>query len=81
MGKHFKKFNLELLVGASRKSLIDMITPSSVEDRLSGTITLHIKSVENGASIIRCHDVKEHYQAIKVLDALNNESIKSSKLL
>lgn len=66
----FKYFNCELLIGASRKSMIDMITPSSIEQRLPGSLAIHLESINNGASIIRCHDVKEHYQAIKVQEAI-----------
>lgn len=70
--EHFKHFGYELLIGASRKSMINSIVSSSVEDRLSGTLAIHLESIKNGASIIRCHDVKEHYQAIKVFEAINN---------
>ena len=70
--EHFKHFGYELLIGASRKSMIDKITPSTIEDRLAGTIAIHLESIRNGASIIRCHDVKEHFQAIKVFEAINN---------
>ena len=67
---HFKKFGCEVLVGASRKSLIDKIIPTPTEERLAGTLVLHTKAVENGASIVRCHDVKAHRQALAVLKAL-----------
>jgi len=69
--KHFKKFACEVLVGASRKSMIDKIVPTPTEERLAGTLVIHIKAVEHGASIVRCHDVKEHKQALAVLDALS----------
>ena len=69
---YFSLFGYELLIGASRKSMINMIVPSAVEDRLPGTIAIHLESIRNGASIIRCHDVKEHFQAIKVFEAINN---------
>ena len=72
---HFKKFSLPLLVGASRKSMIDAIYPCSVEDRLSGSIALHLKSIQEGASIIRCHDVKEHKQAFSVIQALDKVTL------
>ncbi len=68
--RHFLHFKKPLLVGASRKSMIDVIVPSSVEERLPGTLALHLKAVEEGASIVRCHDVREHYQALKVQEAL-----------
>ncbi len=72
---HFKKFNLPLLVGASRKSMIDKIIPCDVKDRLSGTLALHLKAESEGASMIRCHDVKEHIQAFKVADALKATTV------
>ena len=69
--EHFKHFGYELLIGASRKSMIDKITPSKTQDRLPGTLAIHLDSIKKGASIIRCHDVKEHYQAIKVQEAID----------
>ncbi len=67
---HFKKFGCEVLVGASRKSMIDKIIPTPIHERLAGTLTIHLKAVENGASIVRCHDVKEHRQTFKIFEAL-----------
>ena len=68
--QHFTHFGCELLIGASRKSLIDKITPTPTQERLPGTLIIHTKAVERGASIVRCHDVKEHYQAFKVWERL-----------
>jgi len=68
--EHFMTLGKPLLVGASRKSMIDKIVSTKVEDRLSGTITLHLEAVKNGASILRVHDVSEHKQALKVQEAL-----------
>jgi len=69
--KHFQHFGCELLVGASRKSMIDHIIPTPVEQRLPGTLAIHLKALEHGAHIIRCHDVAAHRQAITILSALN----------
>jgi dihydropteroate synthase len=68
---HFKKFGCQILIGASRKSMIDKIIPTPTEERLSGTLAIHLKAVDNGANIIRCHDVKEHVQAFKVWNAMS----------
>lgn len=68
--KHFLHFGYELLVGASRKSMIDTIAGASIDARLPGTLITHIEAVKEGASIIRCHDVKEHIQALKVFEAI-----------
>jgi len=65
--KHFEKFGCELLVGASRKSMIDHIIPTPIEKRLPGTLAIHLKAIENGAHMIRCHDVAEHKQVIEIL--------------
>ena len=70
--EHFLSLDKRLLVGASRKSMIDMIDKSLVEDRLAGTLALHLEAYKKGASILRVHDVKEHIQAIKVTKALQN---------
>ena len=75
--KHFLHFGYELLIGASRKSLIDMIMQeenisTTPNDRLSGTLAIHLEAIKNGATIIRCHDVKEHFQAIKVFERIKN---------
>ncbi|CUV65272.1 Dihydropteroate synthase (DHPS) [Sulfurovum sp. enrichment culture clone C5] len=67
---HFKKFGCELLIGASRKSMIDKIIKTPLEDRLEGTLAIHLKALDNGANIIRCHDVKEHVRALKVYEAI-----------
>jgi dihydropteroate synthase len=67
---HFKHFQKELLVGASRKSMIDMIQPTPVEERLPATLALHLKALQEGASILRVHDVKAHQQVLSVYQAL-----------
>jgi len=70
--EHFLTLKKPLLVGASRKSMIDKMSPSLPKERLSGTLVLHLEAVKNGASIIRAHDVKEHVQALKVQRALED---------
>ena len=67
---HFRKFGCEILIGASRKSMIDIIIPTPTEERLPGTLAIHLKAVENGASIVRCHDVAEHRQTLAVWEMM-----------
>jgi len=67
---HFTYFGCEVLIGASRKSMIDKITPTPIDKRLAGTLAIHLKAIENGASIVRCHDVSEHRQALAVWEAM-----------
>jgi len=69
--EHFLSLDKKLLAGVSRKSMIDKISPSRVEDRLAGTLALHLEAYKNGASILRVHDVFEHTQALMVQRSLD----------
>ena len=73
--EHFLRFEKPLLIGASRKSVINFYSPSEVSERLSGSLYLHQKAFENGASIIRTHDVSEHVQMFKMDEAMRNLSL------
>ncbi len=77
--EHFLTLNKKILVGASRKSMIDKISTSNVEERLAGTLALHLEAMRNGASMLRVHDVKEHLQAIEVQKKLNHYSLNHKK--
>ena len=70
--RHFKRFDYPLLIGASRKSMIDHITPTPIEDRLIPTVAIHQEALNNGANIIRCHDVREHIQMMKIWHAFKD---------
>lgn len=70
--EHFLRLRKQVLIGASRKSLIDRMDRSDVSERLGGTLALHLAAAKNGAGILRVHDVKEHVQALKVQKALQN---------
>jgi len=68
----FKQFGLPLLVGASRKRFIDKVSPAPPDRRLGGSIVSHALAVQNGAMIIRAHDVPETVQALRVLGAIGS---------
>ena len=67
--EHFKTITKPILIGASRKSMIDKIVPSKVENRLGGTLALHQEAIKNGAEILRVHDVAAHNQLVKITQA------------
>ncbi|WP_314350578.1 dihydropteroate synthase [Campylobacter showae] len=73
--EHFLKFDYPLLVGASRKSVINHYYPSEVKDRLPGSLYLHLKAYENGAQIIRTHDVAEHKQLFDMHEAISQATL------
>jgi len=66
--KRFKQeFNLPILIGLSRKSMIGLMLNKNVEDRKNGSVILNTIAMMNGADIIRVHDVKESYEIKKIL--------------
>ena len=68
-----QSFGLPLLVGASRKRFISTVTPSEPHQRLGGSIAAHLLAAQNGARIIRAHDVAETVQALRVNAAIREQ--------
>ncbi|MBR0694680.1 dihydropteroate synthase [Bradyrhizobium lablabi] len=66
-------FGLSMLVGASRKRFISTVVPSEPQQRLGGSIAAHLIAVQNGARIIRTHDVAETVQALRVATAIRGQ--------
>jgi dihydropteroate synthase len=62
-----------VLAGLSRKSMLGRILKSEDEDRLAGSLTLAILACQQGAHIIRVHDVEPTLQALRVLEAAKLE--------
>ncbi len=59
-----------VLLGASRKSMIGKILALEKDQRLEGTLSTSVIGVMSGVDIVRVHDVKENYRAVKVADAI-----------
>jgi len=70
--KSINALGLPVLIGASRKSFINMIHPSdkASNQRIGGSIAAAVAAVINGASIIRVHDVEETVEALNVIEAI-----------
>jgi dihydropteroate synthase len=68
----FNKFNLPLLVGASRKSMIYNLLDTTAEKALNGTSVINTIALQNGANILRVHDVKEAKECIKITTFAKN---------
>lgn len=62
----FSIFELPLLVGVSRKSMIYKLLDISPADSLNGTSVLNTFALQNGANILRVHDVKEAVEAVRI---------------
>ncbi|VIO65689.1 Dihydropteroate synthase [Bradyrhizobium ivorense] len=66
-------FGLPVLVGASRKRFISTIVPSEPQQRIGGSLAAHLIAAQNGARIIRAHDVAETVQALRVAAAIREQ--------
>jgi dihydropteroate synthase len=60
-----KKLGFPLLIGLSRKSFLS-IDEDEAEDRLPATLGVTALALQNGADIIRVHDVEETYRMLTV---------------
>ncbi|MGL1959226.1 MAG: dihydropteroate synthase [Colwellia sp.] len=66
----FSTLGLPLLAGISRKSMIGNLLNRKVEHRLAGSLAAAIIAAQQGANIIRVHDVQETVDALKILQAV-----------
>ena len=66
----FRNLNIPLLLGISRKSMIQKKIKTTAADSLNGTTALHAIAIQKGASILRVHDVKEAFETINLLQNL-----------
>ena len=68
--EEFNLFELPLLVGVSRKSMIYKLLGTTPEEALNGTTALHTIALLKGAHILRVHDVKEAVESIKIVQKM-----------
>ena len=72
--KQFAVLGHPILVGLSRKSMINRVLGSNPETALNGTTALNMIALERGASILRVHDVKEAMECVKLNTAISNSN-------
>ncbi|MFI3264359.1 MAG: dihydropteroate synthase [Rikenellaceae bacterium] len=72
LGK-LKMFNLPILVGVSRKSMIYKVLNSAPEEALTGTIALNWEALRQGATIIRVHDIQEAVETITIFNKFSGQ--------
>lgn len=75
----FKKFNLPILIGVSRKSSLGKLLQENFghefvpKDRLFASLAATAVAIEHGANIVRCHDVLETKQFVTILDTMRSQ--------
>jgi len=70
--KEFESFNMPILIGSSRKSLIGLTLNLPLHERLEGSLACAAVAVMNGAKIIRAHDVRATRRIIDMVWAIMN---------
>lgn len=75
-----KALEMPILIGISRKRMIFQCTESNAETALTGTIAAHMIALQNGANILRVHDVKAAKETIDIYMQWKNSTAKDSNL-
>ena len=66
-------FEVPVLAGLSRKSMINKIVKTKPDEALNGTSVLNTLALQNGANILRVHDIKQAKQAIQLFQFYNEQ--------
>ena len=72
--RQFKRFDLPVLIGVSRKSTIKKILGRNKECLTIGSVAAALIASLNGANILRVHDVRETVASLRVARSIFNES-------
>lgn len=71
--EEFNIFELPLLVGVSRKSMIYRLLGGTAQEALNGTTVLHTIALTKGADILRVHDVLEAVEVVQITEKLKSQ--------
>ena len=66
----FREFDLPLLVGISRKSMIYKLLGTTPAEALGGTIALNTIALMKGAHILRVHDVRAAVETVRIVETM-----------
>ncbi|KXU99903.1 dihydropteroate synthase [Gluconobacter potus] len=72
LGELRAEYGLPVLLGVSRKSMFGHFLGRAASERLAGTLATNLYGVEQGAAILRVHDVREHVDALKMRQILKD---------
>lgn len=64
----FHIFECPILVGISRKSMIYKLLDTAPDEALTGTVALNMLALQQGAAILRVHDVREAVETVKIFN-------------
>ena len=70
----FKVFQLPVMVGVSRKSMINKLLGTKPEEALNGTSVINTLALMGGADLLRVHDVREAVEAVRIMNMVRSTS-------
>lgn len=70
----FKVFQLPVMVGVSRKSMIYKLLGTKPDDALNGTSVINTLALIGGTDILRVHDVREAVEAVRIMNKVRSTS-------
>ena len=73
--KYFNTFDVPILAGISRKSMIYKFLGCTAQESLNGTSVLNTVALLSGAHILRVHDVKEAVECVKIITKISNSVV------
>lgn len=71
----FKVFQLPVMVGVSRKSMVFKLLGTKPDEALNGTSVINTLALLGGADLLRVHDVREAVEAVKIMNMVRSSSI------
>ncbi len=71
--EYFHMLEVPILIGVSRKSMINKVLSTEPHEALNGTTVVHTLALQKGVHILRVHDVKEAAEAIKIVGFCQNK--------
>ena len=71
--EEFRLFELPLLVGISRKSMIYNLLGTTSQEALNGTTALHAVALMKGANLLRVHDVRQAVEVVRIVEMLKSQ--------
>ena len=74
------KLGCEILIGVSRKAMIDAMLGRAVDERVPASVGLAVQAVLNGAKIVRVHDVGATVDAVRCVEAVLYQNNKNERL-
>lgn len=73
--EEFKELCIPILAGLSRKSMLGEITGQDAQHRMPASIAAALIAAQRGASILRVHDVRATVDALKIWNAIKEETV------